>query len=126
MWGAERRRRTRRLRERCWGRPMPVLTPSDLVQPAMEVHSAAQMVVGSRYGAGIYRSFCSGGKEIILALSMGEPPPTEMRVSIDESLASSSCAIGACCLMFEKSAGVVFGAEKLFDLLDQRHFSTAR
>jgi hypothetical protein len=42
-----------------------------------------------------------------LALSMGEPPPTEMRVSMDESLAtrsvaSSSWATGACCLMLEK------------------------
>ena len=41
------------------------------------------------------------------ALSMGEPPPMEMRVSIEESLAtrsvaSSSWAIGACCLMLEK------------------------
>jgi len=64
-------------------------------------------------------------------LPMGEPPPTEMRVSIDESLAtrsvaSSSWAIGACCLTLEKSAGMVFGAEKLFDLLDRRRFGSER
>lgn len=54
-----------------------------------------------------------------------------MRVSIDESLAtrsvaSSSWAIGVCCLMLEKSAGVVFGAEKLFNLLDQKRFGSER
>jgi hypothetical protein len=62
---------------------------------------------------------------------MGEPPAVEMRVSIDESLATrsvvlSSWVIGMCCLMSGESAGVLFGAEKLFDLLDQRCFGSER
>ena len=89
----------------------------------MKVHSAAERVVGIAMWCRNLPVFSFWRKEIALALSMGEPPPMEMRVSIDESLAtrsvaSSSWAIGACCLMLEKSAGVVFGAEKLFDLLD--------
>jgi hypothetical protein len=89
----------------------------------MEVHLAAERVARIAMWCRNLLVFSFWRKEIALVLPMGEPPPTEMRVSIDESLAmrpvaSSSWAIGACCLMLEKSAGMVFGAEKLFDLLD--------
>jgi hypothetical protein len=86
---------------------MPVLTPSPLVYPATNEHSAALRVVGIVIWYRYLPDFSCNLCEMALAESMGLPPPMLIMVSMLESfwtisVASSSWATGACCLILVK------------------------